>query len=101
MSEYREFEYAPQDNIEKYDAFAEKFMWNIFRIEEFLITDESSLYDFDFEFPKEGDTVIHRTEEYLKKIEYLYGIDVSDVEGLTLWKIFEKILKEKGANSGN
>jgi len=102
MSKYKNIEVAPDDNIDKYYAFAESFLKEIFGLEPpFLLTDESSLRDFDLEIDFEGDYVIHRTDEYLKKIRYLYDVDVSDVEGLILYKVLEKIVNDKGGNSDN
>ena len=96
MNKHRNFEIAPDDNIQKYKEFADKFLLDVFELEEgALLTDESSLYDFDMEIDVADKKVIHHTEEYLKKIEYLYGVDVSNVEGLILYKVVEKILNEK------
>ena len=100
MSKDKKFELAPQDEVDKCLSFAEQFLLEIFDVDGVLLTDESSLYDFDFEFPEDGNfTVKHRTEEYLKKIEYIYGVDVSDVEGLKIYKVVNKILEAQGVKS--
>jgi len=55
---------------------------------ECLVTDESSLWDFH-----DGET----NEPYVRKIALLYGVDVSDVEPLTLAAICQKIREDGGA----
>ena len=77
----REIYLAPQIRIEQYEDIATYFFPKILNrnYEECLITDESSLYDFDKE------------EVSLKRIKKVYGLDVSDIKGLILVKIFERI----------
>ena len=82
-----EIEMASQIGIDAYQDIADVFLREVFDTEGALITDESSLTDFlclcdDRETAK---------KECLEKVEKLYGIDVSDVEGLLLLKIFERL----------
>jgi len=81
-----EFELAPQFSVEQYEDIAQGFFPRILDMDydDVLITDESSIYDFD---SGEEDA----TKGILRKIEDAYGIDVSDVEDLLLVKIFERI----------
>jgi hypothetical protein len=81
-------EFASQFEIEKYRELADDFLNKVFGIESAFVTDESSLYDFDFEFDEK---IVHHTEEALKKIVEIYGVDVSDVENLNLAKILQRI----------
>lgn len=85
----RKIELAPQVLTEQYEDIAEHFLPAVLGIKRFLITDESSLYDFDFELV---DSKIKRdTESVLKKIQEIYGVDVSDISDLNLMKIFERL----------
>lgn len=92
-----EFELAFQCSIDKYEDLAQEFLNEIFGIEGALVTDESTLTDFDFELT--GETVEHHTQDTLDKIEEVYGIDVSDIEGLVLWKILERIDERQKSRS--
>jgi hypothetical protein len=56
-----------------------------------MVTDESSIYDFDCRLTEDG--VKHNTEKALKKIEKIYGVDVSKVKGLLLVGVLAKISK--------
>jgi hypothetical protein len=87
-----EFELAPQYSVETYEDIARVFFPKIFGMDyaNVMITDESSIYDFDFELLAE-DQVDHQTGVILNKIKSEYNLDVSDVENLLLVKIFERI----------
>ena len=91
MLKNKKIEWAPQDAVDSYSYIAEDFFPKIFDMayEDVLITDESSIYEFDFELT--GKTINHKTESVLKKIKEIYGTDVSDVKGLILIDIFKKI----------
>lgn len=93
LPKIKKFEWASQEGVDSYSHIAERFFPRIFGMayEDVLITDESSIYDFDFELV--GDKIDHKTEKVLKKIKKVYGIDVSDVKGLILVDIFRKIEK--------
>jgi len=88
-------EWAPHDTADDYARFAEEFFPKILRMDyrDVLITDESSIYDFDFRLT--GDGVHHRTKNVLNKIKKVYGVDVSDVKGLILVDVFKKIEDNK------
>jgi len=95
----KEIKLASTKIVDKYDKFAVEFLKKIFGIKNFLITDESSIYDFDFELTTKK--VHHNTEKFLKKIEKVYGVDVSKIKGLKLHKILKKILDKKNETTTN
>ncbi len=84
----KRFELAPTDELDMFRSLAEEFMEAIFCMEagSYLITDESSLWDFtgvdDLELP-----VIHR------RIREVYGVDVFDITSGNLIEIFARIHK--------
>ena len=88
---YKKIEFAPQISVEQFEDIAVDFFPKILDrpYSSVLITDESSIYDFDFELTEEE--VKHDTHPILKKIKDVYKIDVSDIEDLNLCKIFERI----------
>lgn len=75
--------------VDQYEKIANDFMLKIFKINRFCITDESSLLDFNFEIIDEK--INRDTKKDLKKIEEVYGVDVSDIEKLNLIQIFERL----------
>ena len=85
MPKYKKIEYAPQISVEQFQDVADIFMKQILDMSpgDYLITDESSIDDFDVQ--------IDSTENILKKIKQIYNVDVSDIEGLLLVKIFERL----------
>jgi hypothetical protein len=90
---YDEIEISPQISVDQFEDIAVAFFPAILDMEykDVLITDESSLYDFDSEIDPDSKRVIHRTQERLDRIKKVYKIDVSDIEDLFLIKIFERI----------
>ncbi len=82
----KRIELAPTDDLEMFRSFADEFMEEIFNMEpgSYLITDESSLWDFqgveDLELPD-----IHR------KIREVYNVDVSDIVSGNLIEVFARI----------
>jgi hypothetical protein len=82
----KKIEYAPTTGIDMFWEIAEDFMQRIFNFApgEYLITDESSLWDFagvdDMEI-----TDIH------EKIQEVYALDVSDLQSGNLLEIFLRI----------
>lgn len=88
-----EFEFAPQLQIEQYDDILIDFIARVVKpimgIEKVLLTDESSIYDLDAEITEDG--IVHHTDEFLKKIKEVYGIDMSDVENLLFIEIFKSL----------
>jgi hypothetical protein len=86
----KKIEFAPTTGIDKFRAISEDFMNRVFGLEpgEYLISDESSLYDFtgldEMELPD-----IH------KKIQEMYNINVSDIKSRNLLEIFKRISDSK------
>ena len=84
----KRIELACTDELDMFRSLAEEFMEEIFCMEpgSYLITDESSLRDFqgveDLELP-----AIHR------KVLEVYGVDVSDIVSGNLVEIFVRIHK--------
>ena len=79
-------ELAPTAGIEMFEGIAEDFMQRIFNLEagDYLITDESSLYDFT------GVDDMKLADIY-RKIENEYGLDVSDLKSGNLLEIFVRV----------
>jgi hypothetical protein len=88
---YKKIELAPTDDTEKYQWYIDHLLEKVFRIKGALTTDESSIYDFDFELVGK-DGIKHNTKDVLAKIKKLYGVDVSKVKGLNLVGVVKKIL---------
>jgi hypothetical protein len=82
----KRIEFAPTTGIDMVREIAEDFMRRIFGFDpgEYLITDESSLFDFTG-VDEMGLSAIH------KKIQDVYHLDVSDVESGNLLTIFMRI----------
>jgi len=83
-------EFAPTTGIKKFRAISEDFMNKVFGLEpgEYLISDESNLYDFsgldEMQLPD-----IH------KKIQEMFNIDVSEIKSRNLLEIFKRISDSK------
>jgi len=88
---FEKIQVAKRDKIKNYEEFSRDFLYKIFNLQDTLLTDESSIYDFDFQFDSTTKKIDHATNKILKKIEKEYGIDVSDVIGLNLVNIFRRI----------
>ena len=89
---YKRKELAPTVHTEKYQGYIDDLLKRVFGIKGALTTDESSIYDFDFELiGKEG--INHKTKDVLAKIKKLYGVDVSRVRGLHLVDVVKKIIE--------
>jgi len=82
----KKIEFAPTTGVEMFLEIAEDFMEQIFDFEpgEYLITDESSLYDF---------TGVDDMEliDIQQKIQDVYDLDVSDISSGNLLEIFIRI----------
>ncbi len=78
----RAIEFAPDTEIRKYADYQQEFASKIFGIDGWLVTDESSLWDFTSE---------SSLEPVYSKIRREYGIEVDDIQGALLWKIFRRI----------
>jgi len=90
----KRIEFAPGTGINKFLKISEDFMIKILglRPEEYLITDESSLYDFTG-FDKMELHNVH------KEIQEMYNIDVSAIKSGNLLGIFRRISESKGRAS--
>ncbi len=77
---------ASRTGIELFDQIAEEFMLRIFGFEagDYLITDESGLYDFT------GVDDMKLADIY-QRIRDEYGLDVSDLKSGRLLEIFVRI----------
>jgi hypothetical protein len=90
----KRIEFTPTTGINKLLEISEDFMIKIFGLElgEYLISDESTLYDFigldEMELPE-----IH------KKIQEMYNIDASDIKSRNLLEIFKRINDSKNRTS--
>jgi len=86
---FKKIEFASTVLTEQYEEIADHFFPAIFGITSFMLTDESSLDDFNF-FIVDGK--IEREEHRgMKKVEEVYGVDISDVEDLNLNEIFKRL----------
>jgi hypothetical protein len=79
---YKPIEFASTQKIGRFAEIEADFLRNILDLEWAFLSDESSLWDFS-----QGDAL----DELYRRIEERYGVDVSDVEGGNLAKIFERI----------
>jgi len=86
---------APDKHIRRHEEFAQEFIRKIFGIKRALLTDESSVYDFDFEINFDKDYVAHHTDRAVIKINRVYKVDVSDIKDLVLYRILDRIKKER------
>ena len=86
----KKVELAPATGIEGFVDIYEEFIKSVFGFEpgEYLITDESSLYDFI------GMDEIELSDIH-KTIQELYALDVSDIKNGNLLEIFKKIHDRK------
>jgi hypothetical protein len=90
----KRIEFAPTIGIDGFHSISEDFMNKVlgFELGEYLISDESSLYDFigldEKELPD-----IHN------KIQEMYNIDVSDIKSRNLLEIFRRISDSKSRAS--
>ena len=86
----KKIRFAPTSGVDMFVEICEEFMRKIFDFEsgEYLITDESSLYDFT------GPDEVELTDIH-KKIQDVYDLDVSDIESGNLLEIFTRIHHSK------
>jgi len=82
----KKIQFAPTTGIDMFLEIAEDFMRRIFAFEpgEYLITDESSLFDF---------TGVEEMElsDIHQKIQEVYDLDVSDIPSGNLLEIFMRL----------
>jgi hypothetical protein len=89
----KKIEFAPTAGVDMFWEVAEDFMERIFNLPpgEYLITDESSLWDFTGLDDMEISDVYERIQE-------VYDLDVSDIQSGNLLEIFMLIhRRENGA----
>lgn len=94
----RNFEFAPQDGVERYADIARAFMAKVLRLDlnACFISDESSLGDFTVSpaDPKgaEGEQRHRvRMQRVHDRIRTHFGVDVSDIASGRLVEIFKRI----------
>ena len=77
-------EFASQETVRQYGAVARDYLDRMFSLDldRCFISDDSSLWDF-----ARDDSI----DEFLRRTEELYGVDVADVEGAKLGLIFQRI----------
>ena len=75
-----ELELAPHSAIDALGELPYEFLYKVFKIKAALITDQSSLWDFE----KERPAVIYG-------IKLLYGVDVSDIDSGNLVEVLHRI----------
>lgn len=89
----KKIEYAPSTGVAMFLNISEDFMKKIFNFEpdEYLISDESSLFDF---------TGLDEMEltDVQKRIQDVYDLDVSDIASGNLLEIFMRIHHSKFAD---
>ncbi len=82
----KKVQFAPTTGIDMFLEIAEDFMRRIFAFEpgEYLVTDESSLFDF---------TGVEQMElsDIHQKIQEVYDLDVSDIPSGNLLEIFMRL----------
>jgi len=90
----KKIEFAPTTGIKKFRAISQDFMNKIFGLEpgEYLVSDESSLYDFT------GLDEMQLSDIH-KKIQEIYNIDVSDIKLRNLLELFKRIGDTKSGAS--
>jgi hypothetical protein len=87
----KRIEFTPSTGLAMFSEIAEDFMRRILQFElgDYLITNESSLLDFVGANDLELSAI-------KKKIQSIYGLDVSDTGSGNLLEIFARIRKLKG-----
>jgi hypothetical protein len=63
----KSIEFASDKRVRKHEKLAYEFVRKIFGVKGALLSDMSSVYDFDFTFDFEKDTIHHDTAKVLKK----------------------------------
>lgn len=90
----KRIEMASSDGVAMYQTLAEDFMRKILGYEpgDYMITDESSLHDFE---PFDDSEVRKLQENVLAE----YGVDVSDLESGNLLEIFRRIRRQQSGGT--
>lgn len=88
----KKISFASTTGIDKYSEISEDFMKKIFDFElaDYLITDESSLYDFTSRDNME-------LTDIQDKIKEVYDLDVSDIKSGNLLEIFMRIDQKRSS----
>ena len=91
----KKIEFAPTTGVDMFLKISDEFMKKIFDLApgEYLISDESSLYDFT------GLDELDLTD-IQKKIRDVYDLDISDIESGNLLDIFKRIHNKKYGAKG-
>ena len=86
---------APTDGVDAFRDIAEEFMTAIFEMDagSYLITDESSLHDFE-------DVEEMGREDIQAKIRSLFDVDVGDIRSGNLVEIFARIHRYRYGEPG-
>ena len=84
----KKIELASTTGIDKFEEIAEDFMRRIFDlgVNDYLITDESSLWDF---------TLSADLSDVHRKIKQEFGLDPSDLKSARLLEIFGKLHEQR------
>ena len=90
----KKIELASTDGVDRLRRLAEEFMESIFEMEpgSYLITDESSLRDF------EGVEDMDLLAVY-EKVRSVFGVEVSDIRSGNLVEIFARIHRHRRADA--
>jgi len=82
--------FASQDRVNADPALRDDFIHRILGFEWAFISDGSSLWDFHTE---------RSNDQFVAKIEEVYGVDVSDIESARLCEILERIGTRRRSDS--
>jgi hypothetical protein len=81
-------QFASTNRVDSYPALKREFIQRVLELEWVFISDESSLWDFHSD---------ETNQSLLKKIEDIYGVDVSDITSGNLADILERIAQFKAS----
>lgn len=90
LPRFDKIEFASQVLTEQYEEIADHFIPTILGVKHFLLTDESCLDDFNFRIV-DGKVQRDSEEVILKRIEEVYGVDISDIKDEYLMEIFKRL----------
>jgi hypothetical protein len=77
-----EIEFASRERVDAHAELAEDFIRRVLNLDWAWISDESSLWDFHSS---------DDNQDFIAKINEVYGVDVSDIESAKLWQILDRI----------
>jgi len=81
-----EIEFASSERVNAHAELAEDFIRRVLNLDRAFISDESSLWDFHSS---------DDNQEFIAKINQVYGVDVSDIESAMLWQILDRIASSR------